>query len=152
MLTPEARHFVKVADLDWLEQFVRQGTDLVDIASDFEAVFAGLDKRQQVKAQKVLDWGQRYIAWAKGFHDRDGLPVLGTSWAHRMVELAVTADRSDLALSAVETILASYAPLEKERRVWEKNRYILTSGPRLADKNPTHWLTLEGFEQRLGPA
>ena len=123
----------------------------MDIASNFEAIFKVLDERQQIGPPKVLDWGQRYITWARSFHGRDGLPILGNRWAHRMVELAVTADRSDLALSAVETVLASYAPLEKERRVWEKNRYILTPESKLEDKNPAHWLTFEEFVERLGP-
>jgi hypothetical protein len=129
MLTPEARHLIKIADLNALEQFARQASDQIEIASIFEDVFVALDQRTQLAPEIALDWGERYITWAKSFPDRDGLPFLGTAWARRLIERATAADRRDLALEVAEAMLDSYAPLEKERPWWQKQRYYLTAKP-----------------------
>ena len=123
-LIPEARHLVKIADLDSLESLVRTSEYSVDIAGDFEWIFGALDKRVNIDRQKVLEWGQRYIAWANEFSDRDGFPILGTEWARRMLDLARAAGRPDLAKLTTDTILASYAPLEKEQRWWLHQRRL----------------------------
>ena len=130
MLTPEARHLVKVADLDALEHLARQASDKIDVSAAYEDIFDALDQRAKLPPETVLDWGARYLAWARSVPDRDGLPFFGTTdWARRLLERAVAAERRELALAVAEAVLASYLPLERERPWWQKQRYWLAATP-----------------------
>ena len=129
MLTSEARHLVKIAALDSLEQIARQAVDPTGTAIVFEEVFEALDRRAPLAPGTVLDWGARYIAWAGSVAERNGLPFLTTGWASRLFEHAIAAGRNDLALAVTEAILSSNAPLEKERPWWQKQRLRLTIHP-----------------------
>ena len=130
MLTPEARHLVKVADLDALEHLARQAGDEIDISAAYDDTLMALDQRAKLPPEVVLDWGARYLAWARSVPDRDGLPFFGTTdWARRLLERAVTAGRRELALSVAEAVLASYLPLEQERPWWQKQRHQLAATP-----------------------
>jgi hypothetical protein len=127
MLTPEARHLVKLGNLDGLESIaLRAGEDL-EIAGTFEEIFEALDDRSQLSSDTVLAWGLRYLTWARSFADRDGYPILGTEWARRALELANSAGKMDLAFNIADTVVASYAPLERERPWWMKQRFQLAS-------------------------
>ena len=126
MLSPEERQLAKVADLDALEQIALKSSDEVAIAGAFERIFDALDVRPNTSSESVLDWGQRYIAWASSFTERDGFPFLTTDWAERLLERAVSSERPDIACRAADAILRSYAPLEKERRWWQKQHYALS--------------------------
>src|SRR5690242_16820306 len=125
-MTPELRHFVKLGDLDSLEALARSGIEELDMMIHFEEIFHALDKRTKIDRLKVLEWGRRYVAWAHDSPKRDdGLPILGTGWAKRMMKIAVAEKKPDLALLAVNAVLASHAPLEKERKWWQHERYVL---------------------------
>ena len=135
MLTEEALHLVKITDLDSLEQLARQAADEIDAYAIYEEVFEALDRRIKLPPRVVLSWGERFIAWAWSFPGRDGLPFFGTtSWARRLMERAEKAGQRDLALAAVEAMLASYAPSERERPWWQKQRYRLVTGPKIRRK------------------
>ena len=128
MLTPEARHLVKVADLDALEHLARQAGDEIDISATYEDVFTALDRRTKVPSETARDWGARYIAWARSVPDRDSLRFFDTTaWARRLLERAVAAGRREFALSVAEAVLASHLPLERERPWWQKQRYQLAT-------------------------
>lgn len=128
MLSPEARHLVKIADLDGLEAIARGSDDRAFVSGDFEEIFEALDRRTQIDEQTVLAWGERYIAWARAT-EREGIIIIGTAWARRVVEIALPLQRRELALAAIQVVLDSYAPLEKERRWWQKQRYELLKEP-----------------------
>jgi len=122
MLTPEARHLVKIADLDALESRERAGIDEAEISSAYQDIFEALDCRPGIEDRITMAWGERYLTWATSFVDRDGYPFLMTDWAKRMVELALASGATELAKKTVDAILCSCAPLEKERRWWQKQR------------------------------
>jgi len=136
MPAPEERHLVKIADLDDLERIARAGEDNICISDNFERIFAALDKRAKIDRQKVLEWGQRYLAWIDEHYELEVLPILGTSWAIRMLEIPLPLERKDLALLVSATILDSYAPLKKERRWWQHQFYVLNQ-----ETNPNSRLT-----------
>jgi hypothetical protein len=125
-LSPEERHLVKVGDLDALEQIARAGLDEFDVAGIYERIFEAFDNRTKTSPETVLDWGQRYLAWATSFTERDGFPFMSTDWAKRLFERALSSQRPDIAARMANAILCSYAPLEKERRWWEKQHFALT--------------------------
>ena len=125
LLSPEERHLAKVGDLGALEQIALNSGDEVSVASAYERIFEALDDRTNTDAETVLDWGQRYIAWANQFTERDGLPFLRTEWAHRLFERSMSVSRPDIARSVADAILRSYAPLEREQRWWMKQHYAL---------------------------
>jgi hypothetical protein len=128
MLTTEARHHVRIADLDALEQLALQAGDEIDISAAYEDALEALEQRSNLPPEVVLDWGARYLAWARSVPGRDGLPFFGTTdWARRLLQRAVAAGRRELALSVAEAVLASYLPLERERPWWQKQRYHLAA-------------------------
>ncbi len=127
MLSPEARHLVKIADLDGLEQIARSANDEGSIAGVFEDVFAALDARPSTDPETLLEWGRRYIAWAQDFTERDGYPIHRTDWAKRMFDLASEVGDSKLALRVTGIVLGSYAALDKEQRWWMKQQYNLAN-------------------------
>ena len=126
MLSPEERHLAKVGDLDALEQIALNSGDEIAVADSYERIFEALHHRTSTSVDTVLDWGQRYIVWAERFTERDGLPFLGTEWAKLLIEDSMTAKRPDIARSVADAILRSYAPLDRERRWWQKQLYLLT--------------------------
>ena len=131
MLTDEALRLAKMPDLDGLEQMARQTSGETDTSLFYEEVFAALDRQVKLPPRTVLSWGERFIAWAWSFPERDGLPFFGTaSWARRLMERAEKAGKRDLALSAVEAMLASQVPSERERPWWQKQSQRLAAGPK----------------------
>ena len=126
LLSPEERHFAKVADLDALERIARTGSDEIEVSSAYERIFEALDNRPKTDSEIILAWGQRYVAWAAGFTERDGFPFITTDWAKRLLERALSSERPDIACRVAEAILCSYAPLEKERRWRQKQHYALS--------------------------
>jgi hypothetical protein len=125
-LSREERHLAKLADLDALEQMAVNSDNDIDIASAYERIFEALDNRPNTSTETILDWGQRYIAWATSFTERDGFPFMTAGWAKRLFERAMTAQRLDIARRVADAILCSYAPLERERQWWQKQHYALT--------------------------
>ena len=122
VLHHDFHHYVKVGDLDSLETFVRDEEERIEVCANFELVFASLDKRTSIDDQVVLQWGERYIRWSA---TAAGHLLLGTAWATRMLELSEALGRLETAKSAVEAVLFSDAPLERERIWWQKQRYRL---------------------------
>ena len=132
MLTDEVLRLVKMPNLDALEQLAREMVGETDTSLFYEEVFAALDRRFKLPPRTVLAWGERFIAWAWSFPERDGLPLFGTtSWARRLMERAEAAGRQDLACSAVEVMLASHVPSERERPWWQKQRHRLATSPKI---------------------
>ncbi len=125
-LSPEERHLAKVGDLDALERIALNAGEEFSIAGDYERIFEALDNRPATNPEIILDWGQRYIAWAASFTERDGYPIMTADWAKRLFDHAMFLRRPDIARRVADAILRSYAPLEKERRWWQKQRYALT--------------------------
>ena len=69
MLTPEARHLVKLADLDALEESARNAGDNIDVMGSFEDIFAALDKRARGSMASIVS---NYSAFRK----RNDSPVV----------------------------------------------------------------------------
>ena len=105
LLSAEERHLAKVGDLAALEQIALAAGEEYDIAAAYERIFEALDHRTKTDGETVLDWGQRYIAWANRFSERDGLPILRTRWARRLFERSMSAGRPDIARSVADAIL-----------------------------------------------
>lgn len=124
-LSSEERHLAKIGDLDSLEQIAVNSGDEMDIADAYERIFEALDQRTKTSTETTLDWGQRYIAWANRFTERDGLPFLSSGWAKRLFERSMSVNRTDIARLVVSAILRSYAPTEKEQRWWMKQNHVL---------------------------
>ena len=128
MLTDEALRLVKMPNLDGLEELARQTVGETETSLFYEEVFTALDRRIKLPPRVALAWGERFIAWAWGFPERDGLPFFGTtSWARRLMERAEAAGQRDLALAAVDAMLASHVPSERERPWWQKQRHRLAA-------------------------
>ncbi len=126
MLSSEERHLAKVVDLNALEQIALNSGDEISIAGAYERIFEAFDSRPNTTPETILDWGQRYIAWATSFTERDGFPFMTTDWARRLFDRATSSQRPDIACRVSDAILRSYAPLDNERRWWQKQHYALT--------------------------
>lgn len=129
-LSSEERHLSKVGELDALERIALDAGDEVSIAGAYERIFEALDQRPASDPETVFDWGQRYIAWATSFTERDGFPFMTTGWAKRLFERAMSLQRTDIAWRVADALLHSYAPLEKERRWWQKQHHALSHNER----------------------
>ena len=125
MLSPDFRHYVKIADLDTLESMARQEDDSFEVAHSYEVIFDALDRRKSIDDKVTSAWGERYIAWTTSFVERDGFPMYNTAWARRMLEIALLQGAVELAKTTIDVVLQSYAPDEKERIWWQKQRYRL---------------------------
>lgn len=130
LLSPEAQHLVKIADIDALEQVARTAGDLRKIASTFENIFEALDSRSDENTEKILDWSQRYVRWANEYREgEEGLPIARTEWAKRSLEICLATGRRTTATEIIDAILSSYAPLDKERTWWARQHSDLSRLP-----------------------
>lgn len=70
-LTPEERHFMKLADLEALEKIALSAGDEIAVGMAYERIFGAFYQRAKIPRETVLEWGRRYVTWANGFGDRD---------------------------------------------------------------------------------
>ncbi|WP_269527263.1 hypothetical protein [Coraliomargarita parva] len=123
ILSDEARHAVKIFDLDLLQRMSEEIEDRYDAASFYEMVFYELRKRKNVNADTIIEWIERFMAW---LHDEDhqdcDFPLTGTDWALEMIEIGEENDRLDLSLKCLDTVIESYALLQAEQRKWDEIR------------------------------
>lgn len=119
ILSDEARHAVKIFDLDFLERMIQRVEDRYDAASFYETVFYELNKRKNVDQDILIKWVERFVAWlqCEENHDKE-LPILGTDWAYDMIDIGQMNQRLDLSLQCLDIVINSCALLQSDQLKW----------------------------------
>ena len=125
----EARHLVKLGDLDGLEKLALAAGDKSAVEIQFQMIFHALEKRTQISREIVLEWVRRYIAWGWSTSpDENPICILDIQ-ARQMFDLAMSLNNADVARDIAWAMLCSYP---SELIWWQKQHYHLSHpGPRM---------------------